>query len=155
FAVGLAETVEQTEHVLERGIAMAEKRRELQRYLNRTDAGEIEARIRTLEAKLQSEIDPQRRLEIEASLKAKRQELDDYHAIDQAARRVLDQLDSIQCAFEGLRARLMRIKSSDIAEWTAANEELKTELGGLATAVDTVEHSIQEALSVGGTADRG
>jgi len=146
-AVGLADTVEQTEQVLERGLTMAEKRRELQHYLNRTDAGEIEARIHSLETKLGSETDPQRRAEIEASLAAKRQELDDYHAIRQASQRVLDQLDAIQCAFEGLRARLVRIKSSDVAEWTATNEELRTELSGLATAVDTVEHSIEEALT--------
>ena len=146
-AVGLVDTVEQTEHVLDRGLAMAQKRRELQRYLNRTDLAAIEARIHSLEAKLQSEDDPVRRSEIESSLGAKRRELDDFHAIDQASHRVLEQLDSIQYAFEGLRARLVRIKSSDVAEWTAANEELKTELGGLTTAVDTVEQSIEEALT--------
>ncbi len=149
-AVGLADTVEQTAGMVDRGLAMAQKRRELQRYLNRTDLDGIVARIHSLEEKLQSEDDAVRRSEIESSLAAKRQELDDYHEIDQASRRVLEQLDSIQYGFEGLRARLVRIKSSDIAEWTAANEELKTELGGLTTAVDTVERSIEEALSVGG-----
>ena len=146
-AVGLVDTVEQTEHVVDRGLAMAQKRRELQRYLNRIELDAIEARVHSLEAKLQSEDEPVRRSEIESSLGAKRRELDDYHAINEASRRVLEQLDSIQCAFEGLRARLVRIRSSDIAEWTAANEELKTELGGLRTAVDTVEQSIEEALT--------
>ncbi|MCX8053277.1 MAG: hypothetical protein N3B12_05675 [Armatimonadetes bacterium] len=146
-AVGLADTVEQTEQVLERALAMAQKRRDLQRYLNRTDPEAIRSRIRSLEAELESETDPYRRSEIESSLAAKRQELEDYLAIEKASRRVLEQLDSIQYAFEGLRARLVRIKSTDVAEWTAANEELKIELGGLSTAVDTVERSIEEALT--------
>jgi len=146
-AAGLADTVEQSEHIVDRGLAMAQKRRELQRYLNRADLGAIQGRIRNLEAKLQPEGDPVRRSEIESSLAAKRQELDDFHAIEHASARVLEQLESIQYAFEGLRARLVRIKSTDIAEWTAANEELKGELGGLTSAVDTVEQSIEEALT--------
>jgi hypothetical protein len=150
-ASGLSGTVNQTAELIERGLAMAQKRRELQRYLTRTDPADIERRAAGLEEKLRSETDSTRRAEIEASLRSKRQEIDDFHAIEKASARVLDQLDTIQVAFEGLRARLVRIRSTDIAEWTAANEELKTELGGLVTAADSVEKSIEEALTVGGS----
>ncbi len=150
-AVGLADTVEQTAALIERGLAMAQKRRELLRYLNRTEPSAIENRIASLESKLESESDEARRSEIEASLSSKRQEIEDYQAIHKASQRVLEQLDSIQVAFEALRARLVRIKSSDIADWVAANQELKTELGHVVTAADVVEKSIEEALSVGGT----
>lgn len=147
-AAGLTDTVDQTDAIVERGLEMSRKRRDLIRYLSRTDTSAIEGRIHGIQAKLESETDPIRRSELEASLAAKKQELDDYHAIQQASARVLDQLDSIECSFSSLRARLVRIKSTDIAEWTAANAELKTELGGLNTAVDTLEESIEEALSV-------
>lgn len=150
-AVGLADTVDQTEQIADRGLAVAQKRRELQRYLTRTDPGAIEARIRSIEARLAEETDQVRRSELQISLAAKQRELDDYHAIHEASARILDQLDSIECAFSGLRARLVRIKSTDIAEWAAANTELQAQLGSLSSAADVLEQSIEEALSIGNT----
>ena len=146
-AVGLADTVTQTEHLIERALDMAQKRRELQQYLNRTDDHAIESRIESLSEKLAEQTDPQQRAEIELSLAAKQQELDDYRAIEQSAGRILRQLDGIECSFASLRARLVRIKSTDVNEWVAANEELKTELGGLSSSVDILEQSIDEALN--------
>ncbi|OFX13909.1 MAG: hypothetical protein A2Z18_07565 [Armatimonadetes bacterium RBG_16_58_9] len=146
-AVGLADTVAQTEHLVERALEMARKRRELQHYLNRTDDKAIEHRVEALREKLPGETDSERRSEIEMSLGAKQRELDDYRAIERSSQRILEQLDSIECSFAGLRARLVRIKSTDITEWIAANEELRTELGGLNTSVDTLEQSINEALT--------
>ncbi len=148
-AVGLADTVAQTEHLVERGLAMAQKRRDLQRYLNRTDDKAIEARVESLQARLEQETDADRKSEISVALAAKQQELDDYRAIEHSSERVLGQLDNIEYSFASLRARLVRIKSTDVSEWAAANEELRTELGGLNTAVDTLEQSINEALAEG------
>lgn len=150
-AAGLSDTAEQTEVIVERGLALARNRRDLLRYLGRTDEKAIRLRIESLETRLQSESDPAARSEIEMSLASKRRELADYQAIEHAAARVLDELDSIECAFSGLRAKLVRVKSTDIAEWSAANEELKTELGSLNAAVDNLEQSINEALSIGNT----
>jgi hypothetical protein len=150
-AAGLAETAGQTEQIVDRALEMAQKRRALQRYLTKTDRSAIESRIKSIEEHLAQETDQVRKSELEMSLAAKKQELADYEAIDEASARVLDQLDGIECAFSSLRARLVRIKSTDIAEWTAANEELRTELGTLNSAVDTLEASIEEALSVGKT----
>ena len=146
-AVGLADTVAQTEHLTERGLAMAQKRRDLQRYLNKTDEKAIESRIESLQSRLEQESDADRRSEISVALAAKQHELDDYRAIEQSSQRILGQLDNIEYSFASLRAKLVRIKSTDVSEWVAANEELKTELGGLNTAVDTLEQTINEALS--------
>ncbi|MEN6357675.1 MAG: hypothetical protein ABFD83_11400 [Armatimonadota bacterium] len=142
-AVGLADTLVQTENIVDRALALAQQKRELQRFLNKTDSDSIEARIHSLESKLDTEADPARRSEIEISLAAKRQELDDYRAIEQAGVRIMGQLESIECSFAGLRARLVRIKSTDIKEWVSANEDLKVELVGLSSAVDNLEHTIQ------------
>ncbi len=147
---GLADTVERTEEIVDRGLAMAQKRRELERYLRRTERSAIEARVRALESKLASETDALRKSEIETALSAKRQELEDYHAIQQAAAQVLDQLDAIECSFQGLRARLVRITSTRLDDWVAARDELNTELGTITTSVDAVAQSVEEALSVGG-----
>ncbi len=149
-AVGLADTVRQTEALVERGLELAQKRRDLLRYLNRTDDGAIRSRISSLEARLEHENNPTRKAEIETALAATRQELDDYTAIESAAARILSELDSIEYSFSSLRARLVRIKSSDLQEWVSANTELQTELGGLNTAVDSLERSINEALSIQG-----
>ncbi len=146
-AVGLADTVTQTDHLVERAFSMAQKRRELQQYLNRTDDAAIESRIQSLNEKLAEHTDPQERAEIGLPLAAKQQELADYREIEQSAGRILRQLDGVECSFASLRARLVRIKSTDVSEWVAANEELKTELDGLSSSVDILEQSINEALN--------
>jgi hypothetical protein len=148
-ATGLSETVEKTEAIVERGLALSRQRRELEKYLRKTDEGAIVARVESLEAKLTDEQDPIRLAELNASLASKRQELEDYRAIKRASARILDQLDSIECSFSSLKAGIVRIRSTDIAEWVSANEELQTELGTLNEAVDTLEHSISEALTIG------
>lgn len=142
-AVGLSDTLAQTEEIVDRALALAQQKRELQRFLNKTDPNSIEARIADLESRLQPEADTARRSEIEIALAAKRQELDDYGAIKQAGERIMGQLESIECSFSGLRAKLVRIKSTDIKEWVSANEDLKTELVGLNSSVDNLEQTIQ------------
>ncbi len=149
IAEELEDTLRQTRDLVERGLRLSQKRRELVRYLNKTNPAAIQARIDALSAGVHQETDQDRRGEMEVSLAAKEQELKDYQAIAHAASRVLDQLDSIECSFAGLRARIVRMKSSDIAEWTSAHEQLKTELGGLTRAADVVEQSIEEAISIG------
>lgn len=146
-AVGLSDTVAQTEALVERALELAQKRRDLLRYLTKTDQHAIEMRVTSLQASIAEENDPARRAELESALTAKRQELDDYRAIEAAAKRILAELDSIECAFSSLRARLVRIRSTDIGDWMQANMELQTELGGLNSAVDTLETSINEALT--------
>lgn len=150
-ACGLSDTVTRTEELVDRALAMAQQRRELLRYLNRTDRDAIVSRVQGFEASLQTEQDAVRQAELSASLASKRKELEDYEAIQRASARVLDQLDAIECAFSELRARIVRIKSTNIAEWVAANTELQTELGGLNSAVETLEQSINEVLTLGNT----
>jgi len=146
-AAGLSDTVDLTDHLIDRALEMANKRRDLVRYLNKTDDNAIRSRIQGLETRLAEETDDPLKSELQVALNAKRQELEDYTAIEESAARIITQLDGIECSFASLKARLVRIKSTDIAEWTAANQELKTELGGLNTAVDALEESINEALS--------
>jgi len=146
-AAGLTDTVDQTDNIVERALEMARKRRELMRYLSKIDPSTIEARIQSIQTKIESETNPTRQSDLETSLAAKQHELEDYHAVQQASTRVLDELDGIECSFASLRAKLVRIRSTDIADWAAANDDLMTELGGLNTAVDTLEKSIEEALS--------
>lgn len=149
-AVGLSDTVEQTERLVDRGLAMSQKRRDLMRYLSKTDPGAIESRLRAMESRLQSEADQVRRAELESSIIARKQELDDYQAIRQASARVLDELESIENALSGLRARIVRIRSTDIDEWTTASDELRTELDSLNSAADVLDRSISEVLSIRG-----
>ncbi|MCE5314661.1 MAG: hypothetical protein ABFD49_10335 [Armatimonadota bacterium] len=148
-AAGLADTVAQTESLVDRALAMAQQNRELQRFLAKTDAGAIEARIHSIQTRLESETDPARQSEIQIALKAKRQELEDYRAIEQAGVRIMDQLESIECSFASLRARLVLVKSTDIKDWMSANEELRVELGGLNSSVDTLEQTINDVLLIG------
>lgn len=149
LAVGMSDTIEVTDGLVERALLMAQKRRDLQHYLAKTDKKSIENSISNLRSRVQQTTDPLKQAEIESLLTAKQQELDDYNAIENSASRVLDQLDSIEYAFSSLRAKLVRLNSTEIREWTSANEELRTELGGLNQSVDVLVQSINEALSIG------
>lgn len=149
LAAGMTDTVEVTDGLVDRALTMAQKRRDLQHYLAKTDKKSIENSIYSLKTKVQQTTDPIKQTEIESLLTAKQQELDDYNAIENSASSVLDQLDSIEYAFASLRAKLVRLNSSEIREWTSANEDLKTELGGLNQSVDVLVQSINEALSIG------
>lgn len=146
---GLSDTTEETEQLVDRGLAMAQQHRELQRYLSRTDKAQIESRIQTLQAKLESETDPAGLSEAKASLASKQKELEEHRAIELASERVLSQLDAIESAFSELRARLVRIKSTNIADWVAANPELHTQLAGLSTSAANLEQSVGEMLTLG------
>lgn len=148
-AAGLGDTVEASEELVDRGMAMAQQHRELRRYLTRTDKAAIESRIQSLQAKLGSEQDPVSQAEVKASLASKQHELEEYEAIELACARVLAQLDAIESAFSELRARLVRIKSTNIADWVAANTQLHTQLSGLSTSAANLERSIGEMLTLG------
>jgi len=148
-AAGLSDTAQQTDELVDRALAVAQRHRELRRYLSRTGKAEIESRIQALQAKMQSETDPVSLSETNSSLACKQKELEEYQAIELASGRVLAQLDAIESAFSELRARLVRIKSTDIADWVAANTELRTQLGGLSTSAASLEQSIGEMLTLG------
>lgn len=150
IASGLSGALEKTSELTERALEMSQQRRDLQRYLSVNDEAGIRARIRSIEAKLASETGPARRLEMKTSLESKQRELKDYQVINQAAAHILDQLDSIECSFSELRARLVMIKSTNISDWVAANNQLQTELSGLSANVDTLQQSISEVLHIGG-----
>lgn len=147
LSAGLADTIDLTQHVVDRALEMAQKKRDLQRYLSKTDEHDIQARIQTLQEKLRNEPDSTAKLENENSLASKQRELADYAAIKQSASLIIDQLDTIESSFASLRAKLVRIQSTDIAEWTSANDQVKTELSTLNTSVDVLEQSVNEALS--------
>ena len=58
--------------------------------------------------------------------------------------------DSIECSFQGLRTRLVRVASTNIDDWVVARDDLNAELTGVTTAVETVAQSVDEALMVRG-----
>ncbi|MCE5198682.1 MAG: hypothetical protein ABFD54_02285 [Armatimonadota bacterium] len=149
IATGLAGTIDQTQELVGRALELSQSRRDLLRYLRATDEQSIETRIGDAESRLQDEPDESLRAQIQTGIKARQRELDDYRAIEQAAGRILDQLDAVQSSFAGLRARLVRVKSTDIADWVAANNELQVQIGSLNIAVDAVEQSVSEVLNIG------
>lgn len=146
---GLSDIADRSSSVVERGMQLAKRRSELCKYLVGASEQSIIDRIKNLENKLAKEADPLQISEIQISLAAKSKELEDYHAIKNASDRILNELDAIETSLSSLKARLVRIKTTEIGDWTAANTELKTELEALDNSVTVIEQTVEEVLRIG------
>jgi DNA repair exonuclease SbcCD ATPase subunit len=149
YAEGTLQTsVAQVNSLADQAIRLAQKKRELQRYLDKNEEKSIARYIEDLQQKLESATDPVTQSQYQQALAAKTHELEDSRAINQAAKRLEGQLETIECSFSGLKARIVRLKSAEITQLTTAWEQMGQELQTLSTDMDTLEKSVNEALAI-------
>lgn len=144
----LRTSLSQVGALTEKAFRLARKKRDLQRYLDQVDEGAIADQVEQIRARLELSVDSQERSRYEQALRLKSRELEDYKAIAAGARRIDGELENVECAFESLRARIVRLKAADATQWSAAGEQLRTELDSLSSSVETLEQSVNEALSI-------
>lgn len=144
----LRASVAQIGSLTERALRLAKKRKDLQQYLDRTDQKVMEDYIKDLNSRIKSVNDPINKNQFEQALVLKKRELDDYQAIATTVSRIDGQLENVECAFSSLRARIVRLKAADITQWDAAGQQLKSDLETLSSVVETLEQSVNEALSI-------
>jgi len=132
----------------DRALRLAKKKKELQRYLDRVEEERLEEYVQALQQRAAAAADQTERIQYEQALRLKTRELEDYRSIAASARRIDGQLENIECAFSSLKARIVRLKAADVTQWGAAGEQLRSELDSLSSAVETLEQSVNEALSI-------
>jgi hypothetical protein len=148
----LGATLGQIEGLIAQAAELAARRAELAAFLEGVNRSELHGQHASLQARAGHCADPVQRAQLEQSLRFKKQEIDAYDTIGRAVTRVDGQLESLECAFAALKARLFRFKSDEKTEWAAAGEQLSAEMNALSTQVDALNESVREVLALrGGT----
>ncbi len=132
--------------LLTRAILLAQKRKQLQRYLDNVDDHALQNLSRSLEERIAKAADPVAHSQLEQALKARQQEMETYQSIAQAAGRIDGQLENIEATMASWKAKIIRIKTAELASSTSVGQDLHQELSSLSSEVDMLDRSVREAL---------
>jgi hypothetical protein len=147
----LAATVAQMKRLASQATDLATRRTELSAFLEGVNRSELHGRQASLRARCAQADDPILKAQLEQSLRFKGEEINAYDAIALAIRRIDGQLESVECAFTALKARLLRFKSDEKTEWTTAGEQLRGGINSLSVQIDTLDDSVREVLTLRGS----
>lgn len=142
----LTATQTQMRRLVEQAAELAAHRAQLGAYVGSVSFPTLRGQQALLRVRHDRASDPVLRTQLEQSLRFKNEEADAYEAITVALGRVDGQLESIECAFAALQARLLRFKSDERTEWKQADQALHEEMSRLSAQVDALDQSVREVL---------
>lgn len=131
-----------------RAVQMAAKKQLLLRYLFNVDERALRNYCNTLKQRIQATRDEVTRAQYEQALKMRQMELEAYSAIAQAVSRIDSQIENIEATFASWKAKMIRIKTADIASASTVSQGLFQELELLSSDIDLLDNSVTEALAV-------
>jgi hypothetical protein len=131
-----------------RAVQMASKKQHLLRYLFNVDERALRNYCNTLKQRIQATQDEVTRSQYEQALKMRQMELEAYSAIAQAVSRIDSQIENIEATFASWKAKMIRIKTADIASAATVSQGLFQELELLTSDIDLLDNSVTEALAV-------
>ncbi len=131
-----------------RAVQMAVKKQQLLRYLFNVDERALRNYCNTLKQRIQATHDEVTRAQYEQALKMRQMELEAYSAIAQAVSRIDSQIENIEATFASWKAKMIRIKTADIASASTVSQGLFQELELLSSDIDLLDNSVAEALAV-------
>lgn len=142
----LARVSAQLMALVERAVEVAEKKRQISRYLSQIDDAALKRYVGELRRRIEETEDPITRGQYEQALAAREAELASFRAIKQASARIDGQLENVEATLSSWKAQVLRLKSTDE---TAASfgEDLRTELSRLRGEIDVLDASVAEALA--------
>jgi len=135
--------------LMERCVSLAEKRRQLQGYLSTVRTGEVQRQASQIQAKVEKASDAVTKELYQQALEQKRQELENYVRLEEAVARIDGQLAAVQCTFDNMLSKMVRIHSVDSPSAQAQADPVSLELHQLTRGVAALEASLQETLTVG------
>jgi hypothetical protein len=144
----LAATLAQMEGLAEQAAELAGRRGELSVFIEGINRSDLYGQHAALKARHERAEDPVLKAQLAQSLHFKKEEVDAYDLIHLAIARVDGQLESIECAFAALKARIFRFKSDEKTEWSVAGEQLREEISTVSVQIDTLNDSLREALAL-------
>ncbi len=135
--------------LLEQCLSLAERRQRLRGYLASVQTAEVQRQVRQLEARLDQTHDDATRLLLEQAVSQKQQELENYVRLDSAIERIDGQLVAVQCTFDNLLSRAVRLHSGAETAPAAQDDPVYQELNRLNQGVAALDASLNETLNLG------
>ncbi len=136
--------------LVRRAMGLGTRKQQLVRYLRNVDEKALTAYCNNLRKRIDSTSDTVTRGQYEQALKAREAELETYRAITQAGARIDSQLENVEATFASWKAKVIRIKTADVASAASVSEGLYQELSSLNNEIDLLDHSVTEALATEG-----
>jgi len=133
--------------LVQRAVKIATRKQQLARYLHNVDERAIKNLCNNLRQRIASTTDPVARTQLEQALRAREAELQTYQAISQASGRIDSQLENVEATFASWKAKVIRIKTADVASAATVSEGLYQELDSLSNQIDLLDTSVSEALA--------
>jgi hypothetical protein len=150
--VVLPHTRHELTSLLQHCLSLAEKRHQLQGHLASSRSQEIQRQAMQIQARLEHSADPVTRQLYEQALEQKRQELENYVRLEESVMRIDGQLAVVQCTFDNILSRVVRMQSPDALTGDATADPVFEELNQLNTRVAALEASLNETLTLRGAA---
>ncbi len=148
FARGDLERVAaQLAPLVQRAVRIAIRKQQLSKYLHNIDEKALTTYCSNLRQKIASTTDSVTKSQYEQALKSREAELQTYQAITQAADRIDSQLENVEATFASWKAKVIRIKTADVASAASVSEGLHQELDDLTSEIDLLDTSVSEALA--------
>ncbi len=137
----------QLQPLVQRAIRIATRKQQLSKYLHNVDERALQSYCAGLKQKIENTSDSVTKSQYEQALKAREAELQTYRSIAQASARIDSQLENVEATFASWKAKVIRIKTADVASAASVSEGFYQELGDLSRDIDLLDTSVSEALS--------
>jgi hypothetical protein len=133
--------------LVQRAVRLAMRKQQLTKYLHNVDERALKNYANTLKQRIESTTDPVSKSQYEQALRAREAELQTYQAIAQAAGRIDSQLENVEATFASWKAKVIRIKTADVASAASVSQGLYQELELLTSDIDVLDKSVSQALA--------
>lgn len=133
--------------LIDRAVRLAVRKQQLTKYLHNVDERALRGYSNNLRQRIESTTDSVTKAQYEQALQAREAELQTYQAISQASDRIDSQLENVEATFASWKAKVIRIKTADMASASSVSEGLYEELGTLTRQIDLLDSSVSEALA--------
>lgn len=133
--------------LVQRAIHLGQRKQQLAKYLHHVDERALKSYCNNLRQRIAETNDPVEKAQLEQALRAREAELQTYQAITQASSRIDSQLENVEATFASWKAKVIRIKTADVASAATVREGLHQELEALNSQIDLLDTSVSEALA--------
>ncbi len=142
----LERVASQLSPLVEQAVRLASRKQQLNKYLQNVDERSLKSYCNSLRQKIEACSDPVEREQLEQALRSREAEAQTYSSINQASRRIDSQLENVEATFASWKAKIIRIKTADVASAASVSEGLYSELDDLSRQIDVLDSSVNEAL---------
>jgi hypothetical protein len=131
-----------------RAARLVKRAEELARFLRTADPNALREQIRLLEEQARGARDPEAKAQYESARAAREEHLAALSDIDSALERVLANLSRIAATFQGLPAKVMRLRALDAQATESMYGDLNAELGRMNGEIGAFEDTLKTLQEV-------